>query len=212
VVQFPTIEIAAPESFESLDRAVNEPWDWLIFTSVNGVEAFFGRTTKDTRALAATKIAAVGEPTSAALRRHGIVPDLVPEKFQSISLLPHFPDDMRGTRVALVRAQEGRDEVFDELRRRGAEVLLAVAYRTVPVTANAGELHDVDVVTFTSASTVDNFFAAVPDATKLNGALLASIGPTTSEAIRKHGRQPDVEASNASVQALHDAVVQRLAR
>jgi uroporphyrinogen-III synthase len=109
--------------------------------------------------------------------------------------------------VALVRAQEGRDEVLTELRKRGAEVLLAVAYRTVPVTANADELHDVDVVTFTSASTVDNFFAAVPDATKLNGALLASIGPTTTEAIRRHGRQPNVEASNASVQALHDAVV-----
>ena len=86
-------------------------------------------------------------------------------------------------------------------------MLLAVAYRTVPVTANADELHDVDVVTFTSASTVDNFFAAIPDAAELNGALLASIGPTTTEAIRRHGRQPDVEASNASVQALHDAVV-----
>src|SRR5436190_8196843 len=212
VVQFPTIEIVAPESFESLDRAVNEKWDWLIFTSVNGVEAFFGRMTRDARTLAGTKIAAVGEPTSAALRRHGIVPDLVPDKFQSISLLPHFPDDMRGVRVALVRAQEGRDEVLNELRKRGADVLLAVAYRTVPVTANADELHDVDVVTFTSASTVDNFFAAIPDATKLNGALLASIGPTTTEAIQRHGRQPDVEASNASVQALHDAVVAAIAR
>jgi uroporphyrinogen III methyltransferase/synthase len=207
VVQFPTIEIAPPESFDSLDRAVNETWDWLIFTSVNGVEAFFGRMTKDARALAGTKIAAVGETTSAALQRHGITPDLVPEKFQSVSLLPHFPEDMRGSRVALIRAQEGREEVLNELRRRGAEVLLAVAYRTVPVTLNAAELHDIDVVTFTSASTVDNFFAAVPDATTLNGARLASIGPTTSEAIRKHGRQPDVEAPNATIQALHDAVV-----
>jgi uroporphyrinogen III methyltransferase/synthase len=207
VVQYPTIEIAPPESFDSLDRAVNETWDWLIFTSVNGVEAFFGRMTNDARALAGTKIAAVGETTSAALRAHGVIPDLVPEKFQSISLLPHFPDDMRGARVALVRAQDGRDEVLNELRQRGAEVLLAVAYRTVPVTLNADDLHDIDVVTFTSASTVDNFFAAIPDAAKLNGAKLASIGPTTTAAIRKHGRQPDVEASNATIQALHDAVV-----
>ena len=212
VVQFPTIEITGPESFDSLDRAVNEKWDWLIFTSVNGVEAFFSRMTNDARSLAGTKIAAVGEPTSAALRRHGVHPDLVPDKFQSISLLPHFPDDMRGARVALVRAQEGRDEVLNELRKRGAEVLLAVAYRTVPVTLNADDLHDIDAVTFTSASTVDNFFAAIPDAAKLNGALLASIGPTTTEAIRKHGRHADVEASNASVQALHDAVVAALAR
>src|SRR5205085_5917978 len=110
----------------------------------------------------------------------------------------------------LVRAQEGRDEVLNELRRRGAEVLLAVAYRTVPVTLNADELHDIDVVTFTSASTVDNFFTAIPDSATLNGAKLASIGPTTSEAIRKHGRQPDVEAENASGQALHDAVIKVL--
>jgi uroporphyrinogen III methyltransferase/synthase len=210
VVQFPTIEIEEPESFDSLDRAANERWDWLIFTSVNGVEAFFGRMTTDARSLAGTKIAAVGETTSAALRRHGVIPDLVPEKFQSISLLPHFPDDMRGTRVALIRAQEGRDEVLAELRKRGADVLLAVAYRTVPVTLNADDLHDIDAVTFTSASTVDNFFAAIPDRATLNGAKLASIGPTTSEAIRKHGRQPDVEAANASVQALHDAVIKVL--
>ena len=207
VVQFPTIEIVPPESFESLDRAINEKWHWLIFTSVNGVEAFFGRMTKDSRSLAGTKIAAVGDTTAAALGRHGIVPDLVPEKFQSASLLPHFRAFMDGARIALVRAQEGRDEVLDELRRRGAEVHLAVAYRTVPVTAATGELHDIDVVTFTSASTVDNFFAAIPDPASLNGTLLASIGPTTSEAIRRHGRQPDVEAPNASVQALHDAVV-----
>jgi uroporphyrinogen III methyltransferase/synthase len=209
VVQFPTIEIVPPESYASLDLAINEKWHWLIFTSVNGVEAFFGRMTKDARALAGTKIAAVGDTTAAALRRHGIVPDLVPDKFQSSSLLPHFRAFLDGARIALVRAQEGRDDVLDELRRRGAEVLLAVAYRTVPVTANAAELHDVDVVTFTSASTVDNFFAAVPDAAQLNGALLASIGPTTTEAVRRHGRQPDVEAASASVQALHDAVVEK---
>ena len=81
--------------------------------------------------------------------------------------------------------------------------------RNVPVAANADQLHDLDVVTFTSASTVDNFFAAIGDQS-LDGALLASIGPMTSEAIRKHGRQADIEAGNASIQALHDAVVARL--
>jgi len=210
VVQFPTIEIAPPESYESLDRAANEQWAWLIFTSVNGVEAFFSRMKKDARSLAATRIAAVGDTTAAALRRHGIIADLVPEKFQSIALLRHFPVFMDGARVAFVRAQAGRDDVIDELRRRGAEVLLAAAYQNVPVTANADELHDLDAVTFTSASTVDNFFAAVPDAAALDGAILASIGPATTEAIRRHGREADVEAANASVQALHDAVVARL--
>ena len=207
VIQFPTIEIAPPESFDSLDVAVDKRFDWLVFTSTNGVIAFFERLFAkglDVRALSGTRIACVGETTAAALRARGIVPDLVPDKFLSAALIPHFDADLYRVRIAVIRAAEGRDEFIEEMRRRGAEVHLAVAYRTVPVALNAGELHDIDVVTFTSASTVDNFFAAAPN---IDGALLASIGPTTSDAIRKHGRQPDLEASVASIQALHDAVV-----
>jgi uroporphyrinogen III methyltransferase/synthase len=207
VIQFPTIEIAPPQSYESLDQAVDERFDWLVFTSINGVSAFFERLFakgEDVRALAGTRIACVGETTAAALRAGGIVPDLVPDKFMSTALIPHFDADLHRVRIAVIRAAEGRDEFIEEMRNRGAEVHLAVAYRTVPVAANADELHDIDVVTFTSASTVDNFFAAAP---AIEGALLASIGPTTSDALRKHGCQPDVEASTASIQALHDAVV-----
>src|SRR5207244_7221270 len=85
VVQFPTIEIVPPESFDSLDRAVDEAWDWLIFTSTNGVSAFFERLFakgKDVRSLSC-KVAAVGDSTAAALRAHGIAPDIVPDKFMS---------------------------------------------------------------------------------------------------------------------------------
>jgi uroporphyrinogen III methyltransferase/synthase len=206
VIQFPTIEIAPPESFESLDRAVDERFDWLVFTSTNGVTAFFERLFakgEDVRALAGIRIACVGETTAVSLRARGIAPDLVPDKFMSTALIPHFDADLHRLRIAVIRAAEGRDEFIEEMRNRGAEVHLAVAYRTIPVAANADELHDIDVVTFTSASTVDNFFATAP---ALEGALFASIGPTTSAALRKHGREPDVEASTASIQALHDAV------
>jgi uroporphyrinogen III methyltransferase / synthase len=212
VIQFPTIEIAPPESYESLDQAVDERFDWLVFTSTNGVSAFFERLFakgEDVRALAGTRIACVGETTASSLRARGIVPDLVPDKFMSTALIPHFDADLHRVRIAVIRAAEGRDEFIDEMRNRGAEVHLAVAYRTIPVAANADELHDIDVVTFTSASTVDNFFATAP---ALNHALLVSIGPTTSDALRKHGRQPDIEASTASIQALHDAVVHAEAR
>ncbi|HXH39429.1 MAG TPA: uroporphyrinogen-III synthase, partial [Thermoanaerobaculia bacterium] len=208
VVQFPTIEIAAPESYESLDTAVDVHFDWLVFTSTNGVSAFFERLFakgKDVRALAGARIACVGDTTAASLRARGVVPDIVPEKFLSAALIPHFLADQKGVRMAVIRAAEGRDEFIDEMRRRGADVHLAVAYRTMPVAANVDELHDIDVVTFTSASTVDNFFAAMKS--DIDGTLLASIGPTTSNAIRKHGHQPHIEASAASVQALHDAVV-----
>ena len=207
VVQFPTIEIVPPESYASLDRAVDEAWDWLIFTSTNGVSAFFERLFakgKDARSLSC-KVAAVGDSTAAALRARGIAPDVVPDKFMSSALIPLLPT--HPVRAAIIRAQEGRDDLLDELRKRGGEVHLAVAYRTVPVTHDAGELHDIDIVTFTSASTVDNFFASGGNA---NGALVASIGPITSDAVRKHGRAVDVEASAATIQALHDAVVERL--
>jgi uroporphyrinogen III methyltransferase / synthase len=209
VVQFPTIEIAPPASFDALDRAVEEQWDWLIFTSANGVSAFFERLFakgRDVRSISA-KVAAVGDATAAALRARGIAPDLVPDKFMSSALIPLLPANPG--RTAIVRAEEGRDELLDELRKRGAEVHLAVAYRNVPVAHDASELHDIDVVTFTSASTVDNFFASGGNA---NGAILASIGPITSDAIRKHGRAVDVEAAAATIAALHDAVVAHLTR
>ncbi|HEV7426120.1 MAG TPA: uroporphyrinogen-III C-methyltransferase [Thermoanaerobaculia bacterium] len=207
VIQFPTIEIAPPESFDSLDAAIDERFDWLVFTSTNGVTAFFDRLFakgEDVRALAGIRIACVGETTAASLRARGIAPDLVPDKFMSTALIPHFDADLHRVRIALIRAAEGRDEFIEEMRNRGAEVHLAVAYRTMPVALNADELHDIDVVTFTSASTVDNFFAAAP---ALEGALFASIGPTTSAALRNHGREPDVEAPTTSIQALYDAVV-----
>jgi uroporphyrinogen III methyltransferase/synthase len=212
VIQFPTISIAPPESFESLDFAIDARFDWLVFTSTNGVAAYFERLFSkghDVRRLAGMRVACVGDTTASALRGRGLAPDLVPEKFMSSALIPHFGGDQKGVRIAVVRAAEGRDEFTDEMRRRGAEVHLAVAYRNVPVAANADQLHDVDVVTFTSASTVDNFFAAIGDQ-PFDSALLASIGPMTSEAIRRQGRQADIEAGNASIQALHDAVVLRV--
>lgn len=214
VLQFPMIEIAPPESWTSLDRAVNERYDWLVFTSTNGVHAFFERlfaNGKDVRALASTKIAAVGQSTADELRARGIQPDVVPERFISTELLPLLPEDQRGVRTAIIRAEEGRDELMTELRKRGGDVDLAIAYRTIATADNIDELREhlalgrVDVVTFTSASTVDNFFARL----RPGKAKLASIGPTTSEALRRHGHAPDLEAPNATIQALHDIVVAR---
>ena len=210
VLQFPVIEIAPPESWESLDRAVDSTYDWLVFTSTNGVASFFERLFargKDVRALASTKIAAVGQTTADDLRSRGVKPDVVPERYLSTELLPLLAEDQRGIRTAVIRAEEGRDELITELRRRGGEVDLAVAYRTIAADFDLGDLDAIDIVTFTSASTVDNFFAKVTPSPRT---LLASIGPTTSDAIRRHGRTPDIEAKNATIQALHDGVVSML--
>jgi uroporphyrinogen III methyltransferase / synthase len=219
VLQFPTIEIAPPESFDSLDRVVNGRYDVLVFSSTNGVRAYFDRlfeSGRDARVLTGVRIAAVGDTTAAELRSRGIAPDVIPPKFQSIALLPLLDEDQKGIRTAVIRAAEGSDELIDELRRRGGQVDLGVAYRTVAVESDLEELRSliasrsVDAVTFTSASTVDHFFGPLTgDERKsvLEQARIASIGPVTSDAIRRFGRDPDMEAASASVHALHDAVV-----
>lgn len=212
VLQFPTIAIERPQSWDSLDVAIDTHFDWLLFTSPNGVQSFFARLFakgEDARALSGTKIAAVGQATADELRSRCVFPDLVPERFLSIELLPLLAEDQRGIRTAVVRAEEGRDELLTALRERGGDVHLAAAYRTVAAENNVDELraliesNTIDVITFTSASTVDNFFARLNPGT----ARIASIGPTTSEALRRHGRTPDLEAENATIQSLHDAVV-----
>ncbi len=212
VVQFPTIEITPPASFESLDRVIAAiaDYQWLIFTSTNGVDAFFERLRqqgKDARCLAGVMIAAVGESTGDNLRARGIEPDLVPAKFQSNALLPLLEANQKGIRTAVIRAAQGRDDLMDALRRRGGEVDMAVAYETRRVSSAAAELHDIDMVTFTSGSTVDNFFELLPDPSVIDRALLASIGPTTSEAIRRRGREADIEAESATVPALVAAIL-----
>jgi uroporphyrinogen III methyltransferase/synthase len=208
VVQFPMISIEPPASFESLDRAIDERFDWLVFTSSNGVRFFFDRLFekgKDVRALSGVHIAAVGSATANDLRARGIIADVVPERFISTELLPLLAQDQRGVRTAVIRAEEGREELLDELRRRGGDVHLAIAYRNVATDTDLSPLGDrVDAITFTSASTVDNFLSRVTDT---RGARLVSIGPATSAAIRKHGLEPDIEAKEATIQALHDALL-----
>jgi uroporphyrinogen III methyltransferase/synthase len=212
VVQFPTIEVVPPSSYDSLDRVIRalDDYQWVIFTSTNGVAFFFERLRhhgEDARALAGVMVAAVGEATADDLRARGIEPDLVPPKFQSTALIPLLDEDQRGIRTAVVRAAEGREELIDELRRRGGEVDVAIAYQTRRIGANPSALQDIDIVTFTSASTVDNFFDVLPDKGLIDGALLASIGPMTSDAIRRHGHRPDIEAQSATIPELVAAIL-----
>ena len=221
VLQFPTIEIAPPASYDSLDRAIDGRYDWLVFTSANGVAFFFERLFakgKDVRALAGTKIAAVGQTTAADLRARGIAPDVVPQRFISTELLPLLAEDQRGVRTAVIRAESGSDELLHELRRRGGEVDLAIAYRNIAAGVDLDALRAliaddaIDAVTFTSASTVDNFFARLTPGERtrvLQHATIASIGDATSAAIRRFGKEPDVVAKNATIQDLHDALVAR---
>lgn len=221
-LQFPTIEIAPPSSFESLDELITarDRFDWIVFTSNNGVDSFFQRLAHhglDARALAGRRIAAVGKPTAAALERRGIVADVVPERFQSQALLPHLPADLSGVSFGVVRALRGNDDFLADLRARGARVHLAVAYETKSSTQQREELaallqsRAIDAVTFTSGSTVENFFAEF-ERMAVNDVVLASIGPQTSAALASAAGRVDVEADRAEIDALRDALVRHFTR
>jgi uroporphyrinogen III methyltransferase / synthase len=201
VVESPTIRIE-PLSFELPDLAT---YDLLVLTSPNAVEALLLRV-YDARALAGPKIAVIGPGTAEALRAHGIVADLTPERAVGESLAPVVA--ALGVQRALVaRAEQARDVVPDALRAAGTAVDVLALYRTVaepmPEAARAAAL-GADWLTFASASAVRFFHEA---AGTLSGPRLASIGPVTSAALREVGHEPDVEASEHTPDGLLAALV-----
>ena len=223
VLEFPTIAFRPPESFEALDAALGRVagYDWVIFTSVNGVRGFFDRLSfhgRDGGELSGLKVCAIGPATAAALRSRGggIVADLVPEKFQAEGILEAWAGrDLDGMRILLARAAVAREVLPEALRKSGARVDVVTVYRTVPAEGPpsvrreimAGEI---DVVTFTSPSTVENFcvlFRGEERARFLDLFVTAVIGPITRDRIEKLGLTPGIEADPYTVPALAEAIV-----
>ncbi|HEX4011407.1 MAG TPA: uroporphyrinogen-III C-methyltransferase [Solirubrobacteraceae bacterium] len=211
-IETPSIRIApidgpAPE----LDR-----YDLVCLTSPNGVRLLFARLAaegRDARALAGARVAAIGPGTAAALREHGVIADVVPERFVAEGLV----DALAGvpvTRALIARAAEARDVLPEALRARGAAVDVLALYETVAEPIGADQRAAVaaaDYVTFTSSSTVRFFFESVGD--ELPGSTrLVSIGPVTTQALRERGREPDVEAARHDIDGLVDALVTDAAR
>ncbi len=198
VVETPAIRI------EPLPVELPEPPDLLVLTSPNGVRLFFEALPGDARALAHTRVAAIGPGTAAALREHGVEADVVPERFVAEGLLEALEaEPLDGRRVVVARAAEARDVLPDGLRERGARVEVVALYETVAEAldeAQKAALREASYVTFTSSSTVRFFLSGggiVPD-----GARIVSIGPVTSETLREHGLEPDVEAERHDVDGL----------
>jgi uroporphyrinogen III methyltransferase/synthase len=191
---------------------------WLVFTSANGVDAFFdrglARAGLDARALAGTRVACIGPGTNHALARRGIRADLVPERFVAESLLDAFPDpETSGARVLLARAELARDVLPEGLSARGYDVDVLAVYRTVPVVADPADVArvragEVDAVTFTSSSTVSNFSEAVGPLDAVPNVI--SIGPVTSDTARKCGYRVDAEADPHTIDGLVEALLARL--
>jgi len=221
-LEFPTIEVVAPESWVPLDRALETLADyhWLVFTSVNGVSHFFQRLFErdlDVRALGHLKTACIGPSTAAGLRRFGITTDVLPESYRAESVVRAFADiAIEGCRVLLPRAAAARPVLPVELGRMGAAVDEIPVYRTLPVTADRNELiaeleaQSVDLVTFTSSSTVQNFKDLLPSQRfedLIANLLTASIGPITSDTARDLGFRVDIEADVYTIDGLVEAIL-----
>ena len=224
VIQFPTIDIKPLDDSAEVDAAVRglKGYDWLIFTSANGVKCFWDRLEAqglDARALASLQVAAIGPATAQAVRAHGVAPDFVPEAYIAESVAKGLIEKgVDGKKVLLPRAREAREVLPEELRKAGADVRVLPVYETVPAAARRDdvlqrlEAGTLDVVTFGSSSTVDNFFAQIPaDVVKAQPegkrVKLASIGPVTTKTLAKHGFACDIQPDDFNIPELVKALV-----
>lgn len=221
VIEFPTIEIAPPESYDGMDAAIAklDSYDWIIFTSVNGVDYFAGRLAHLRRKLnGAIRAAAIGPETAKAVQSLGVAPEVVPEEYRAEAILGKLrPETMRGQKVLVPRAAEARDVLIRTLREWGAEVDVVEAYRTVAATSDPAPLRamllrgEVDAVTFTSSSTVKNF-QAIFDGDDLKRLLarsaVACIGPITQSTAEEIGMRIDIVAGEYTIAGLTQAIVE----
>jgi uroporphyrinogen-III synthase len=222
VIEIPFIEIRKPQSFQPLDDALKnlKRYDWLILTSVNGVNAMWERRRKfrlTRKHFKHLQIAAIGPATKGALLKSGLKVKMVPEEYVAESVVKGLRDKVNGKRVLLVRAKVARDVIPEELRAAGAEVDLVEAYETVVPKKSAERLRSLmknatrrpHIVTFTSSSTARNFANLLsPSHTRLlKNMQCASIGPVTSATLRDLGLTPAIEAREFTMGGLIRAIV-----
>jgi uroporphyrinogen III methyltransferase/synthase len=243
-VEFPTIQIVAPEDWEPLDNALkrlceSDWYDWLVFTSANGVRICFERLISlgyHVKSIGEVRIAAIGPATAMALEMYGANVELVPTQYIAEATASTLIEDARkrgepleGKRVFLARAAEARDVLIHELQKAGIEVDVVAAYRTIGIDkANERgqmiirllEAQELDIITFTSSSTVRNFMQWLMDydanftntfirsVVDLARPKIACIGPITSQTARECGLKVHIEAHVYTIAGLVEAIVQ----
>lgn len=224
VVEIPFIEIRKPHSCTPLDSALRNigNYDWLILTSVNGVDAVWNRVRKlrlKTKQLRHLKVAAIGPATKKAIEKQRIRVNVVPEEYVAESVVKSLRKKVVGQRVLLARAKVARDVIPTELRKLGAQVDVVEGYETVIPQASRARLHALlknprrrpHVITFTSSSTARNFVSlfAGRDARvtrSLQDIRFASIGPVTSATLRELGLSVHIEAREYTIPGLIRAI------
>ncbi len=221
VIQFPTIETLPIPNNVVLDRAIAQlaTYKWIIFTSVNAVDYFYRylrEKGKDARSLGNARICAVGQKTVAALDQIGIRADYVPSQYRGAVLAAEL-EGVEGQKILLPRASIAADDLPNGLQDRGAIVEAIPLYETMKAGAEGretieGDLHSgrIDMVTFTSSSTVTNFlemFNSHPPPVLLASTHIAVIGPSTAATVKAHGLTVDIVAKKASVESLAEEIV-----
>ena len=211
VVVAPAIRIEPPVDGAPLDAAVAraDDYDWIVFTSVNGVEAFFDRATSTPR----SEFSAIGPATADALAERGVRASVVPERFVAEEVFEALSrhTDLSGKRILLPRADIAREALPNLLRDAGCDVDVVAAYRTTPASEDIERAialvrdASVDAVTFTSGSTVRSFFSSADDNLRAR-VTPASIGPITSDALREENVEPVIEAERYTTEGLVEAI------
>jgi uroporphyrinogen III methyltransferase/synthase len=228
VVECPTIQILPPDSWDPLDAALQrlQTYDWLVLTSANGVRPFMERLHaqgKDGRALAGLRICCIGPRTAEQVRGYGLTPDVIPADYQAEGVIEALTaTNLHGRRILIARAKAAREILPEELRARGAEVDVVPVYQTVLPTVDVQSLKDqlqagaIDIVTFTSSSTVRNFcdlFKTREELHRLTGTLvIACIGPVTAQTAREYGLTVTVMPPENTIPALTEAVARFFVR
>jgi uroporphyrinogen III methyltransferase/synthase len=227
-ILFPTIAIEPLEDFGPLDAAINriETFDWIIFTSVNGVDHFFKRfmeVLQDVRQMAGPRIGAIGPITADAIGKRGLKVDVLAKEFKAEGVLAELSEqDVRGRRFLIPRAEKAREILPETLTAMGGEVEVVSVYRTrLPEGSHVGEIvrlleqKEIDAVTFTSSSTVTHFVEMLGEtdtASLLADVVMASIGPITSGTMREKGLPVHVEAAQYTIDGLLEALAEYFIR
>jgi uroporphyrinogen III methyltransferase/synthase len=221
--EFPTIQVVAADDTQPLQNAIANlcAYDWIVFTSVNGVTFFFEKLFEqkiDVRALGHLRVAAIGPATAERLLEFGLQTDIIPQNYQAESVVAAFlRENVKGKKILLPRAKEARPILPVELAKIGADVDEVTAYRTRQVQDNADllikelEEKNIDLITFTSSSTVKNFKALLPAdkfSRLIEGIVVASIGPITADTAKDLGFEVHITAESFTIPGLCEAILQ----
>ena len=223
VIEFPTIEIVPPLSWKELDQAISRlrTYDWVIFTSANGVIFFWERFKekwKSNRFPPSLKVCAIGPATASQLKERGASVHHIPKEFIAESIVEGFEKmAIKGKRILLARAKKARDILPKGLRKLGAEVDVVEVYRTVKPKGGSKKLREllrngrIDVIAFTSSSTVNHFAELLKeeDLKKLlKGIAIACIGPVTAKTAKERGLKVQIQPKQYTISALTQAIAQ----